>query len=292
LDSSGQPDPSGGKIVMISVGMSNTSQEFIEFINHVKMEPAINPQLVVVNGAQPGMTSDEWAEPDAPTWDVVDGRLAKAGVTPEQVQVAWVKQTRPGLWTGPQGFPNQPETIQVDLQAIAQNLLIRYPNIKIAFYSSRTRSYHVWDSGLSPEPAALENGFSVKWMVERQLDGDPSLNYDPDAGPVMAPWLSWGPYLWADGSNPRSDGFTWLQRDLIADCTHPSPAGREKIACLLLEFFSSDTTSVGWFLEVPGVLKCHHQFLPAAAAPILSHPLWFRTGVIDFISLPIPRITH
>jgi hypothetical protein len=101
-------------------------------------------------------------------------------------------------------------------------------------------------------------------MIERQIDGHPDLNYDPDAGvPVVAPWLSWGPYLWADGINPRSDGFTWLQGDMVMDCTHPSASGRAKVACLLLEFFSTDSTTKDWFLEAPGELNCHHIFLPA-----------------------------
>ncbi|HJS28832.1 MAG TPA: hypothetical protein VJ768_04390, partial [Anaerolineales bacterium] len=228
LDEAGQPDPADGRIVMISVGMSNTSQEFIEFIEQVEGEPAINPQLVVVNGAQPGMTSDEWVDPAAPTWDEVDLRLEAAGVTPSQVQVAWVKETRVGIG----GFPGQAITIEGDLETIARNLLIRYPNIKIAYYSSRTRAYTYW-SGLSPEPAAFENGFSVKWMIQKQINGDPALNFAPP-GPVVAPFLSWGPYLWADGPNPRSDGFTWLAEDLQDDCTHPSGVGEEKIACLLM----------------------------------------------------------
>ncbi len=34
---------------------------------------------------------DEWVNPKARPWVVVDERLKAAGVTPEQVQVAWIK---------------------------------------------------------------------------------------------------------------------------------------------------------------------------------------------------------
>jgi hypothetical protein len=258
LDGSGNPNPQNGRIAMISVGMSNTSHEFSEFIHRVSREPAINAQLLVINGAQPGATSDRWIDPNAPAWDVVDMRLAEAGATPAQVQVAWIKQTRPGL----PAFPGQTQWIQGDLEAIARNLLIRYPNIKIAYYSSRTRAYRYW-KGLSPEPGAFENGYSVKWMLEKQIDENPALNFDPNRGAVVAPYLSWGPYLWADGSNPRSDGFTWLPSDLKTDCIHPSDAGSEKVACLMLEFFAVDTISSGWFLEGSGPVYCHHTYLPA-----------------------------
>jgi hypothetical protein len=67
---------------------------------------------------------------------------------------------------------------------------------------------------------------------------------------VKAPWLSWGPYLWANGSTPRAaDGFSYDPSDFApADGTHHSPAGSEKIGRLMLRFFKSDTTSRPWFL--------------------------------------------
>ena len=90
LDMDGNPDPQSGKIVMVSVGMSNTASEFNEFILLAEADPEINPDLVIVNGAQPGMVSGDWIDPDAPTWAFLDDSLAAKNVTPLQVQVAWV----------------------------------------------------------------------------------------------------------------------------------------------------------------------------------------------------------
>jgi len=71
-----------------------------------------------------------------------------------------------------------------------------------------------------------------------------------NAGAVVAPLLSWGAYLWADGTVPRSDGFTWLCSDLQADFTHPSPtSGVSKVGVELLAFFKTDATTTPWFLR-------------------------------------------
>jgi hypothetical protein len=242
LGTDGQPDPEG-HIVMISVGMSNAAQEFRDFVNLTKDDSEINPSLAVVNGAQPGMVSGYWVDPNAETWDEIERRLNSGGLTPEQVQIAWVKNTQ----TGSGDFPEKIQSIQADLEQISRNLKVRYPNIKLAYFSSRTRSYTYWD-GLSPEPTAFETGFAVKWMIEKQIMGDTELNYNPSNGDVMAPYLSWGPYLWADGINTRSDGLVWTQQDMAPDCTHPSDQGSAKIANMLMEFFKTDDTSKSWFL--------------------------------------------
>jgi hypothetical protein len=242
LDEQGRPDPAG-KIVLISVGMSNTSSEFNTFMGLVGNRGDANPRLFLVNGAQDGRTAERWVDPQSAPWYELDRRLARYQVTPQQVQVAWIKQT---LTRGGE-FPAKAEQLQADLAAIVRNLKVRYPNIKIAYLSSRTRAYTYW-RGLSPEPLAFETGFAVKWLIEQQIEGDPALNYDPARGPVRAPYLSWGPYLWSNGVAPRSDGTTWLATDLMRDCTHPSVSGRRKVAEMLVSFFSSDATSVDWFL--------------------------------------------
>ncbi len=245
LNAQGQPDPTG-QIVMISSGMSNAAMEFGAFISLANADPDVHPRLRLINGAQSSQISTDWTDPNAPTWDRVDARLESAGLTPAQVQVAWIKNVR----TGNGLFPQRPVLLQGDLAQIVRALKIRYPNVKLAYLSSRTRSYTYWN-GLSPEPAAFESGFAVKWLIEQQIDGDPALNYDPAGGPVVAPYLSWGPYLWIDGLNPRSDGLVWPQADLAPDCTHPSDSGVQKVAAQLLAFFKSDSTTQPWFLDGP-----------------------------------------
>src|SRR5207249_1594654 len=56
LDASGKPDENG-KIVLLSIGMSNTSQASQGFAEALNRESSKHPQLVFVNGAQGGMTA-------------------------------------------------------------------------------------------------------------------------------------------------------------------------------------------------------------------------------------------
>jgi hypothetical protein len=104
-------------------------------------------------------------------------------------------------------------------------------------------------TALNPEPYAYESGFSVRWVIERQLAGAPELNPDPALGPVESPWLAWGPYLWADGLTARADGLVWECADFQNDGTHPSASGRDKVADQLLRFFERDPSARPWFLE-------------------------------------------
>jgi len=251
LNAFGDYDPVNGQIVMISVGMSNTTQEFSRFVPMASADPTKNPQLVIVDGAQSGKDASAWADPTAVTWATVNFRLSSAGVTPAQVQVAWVKQAE----VGPNSlgaFPLHAQVLQTDLEAIARNLKTNYPNIKIAYYSSRTRAYTDVASSHNPEPFAYESAFSVRWMIENQINGTGNLNFDSNRGAVVAPWLAWGPYLWADGTNPRSDGFVWFCSDPSQnDFTHPSASGDQKVAQELLAFFKTHPTATPWFLRPP-----------------------------------------
>ncbi len=247
LDQAGTPNPDGS-IVLLSVGMSNTSQISQGFQRALAGETQKNPRLVFVNGAQGGMTAAAIQDPQdngrgTKYWSVVDERLDAAGVTCDQVQVVWIKQADAGPT---QGFPAYAQQLQQELVRIVQLLPKRFPNIKLVYLSSRTYGGFA-STPLNPEPYAYESGFAVKWLIEQQLESDPALNYDAQKGPVKAPWLSWGPYLWGNGVVARSDGYRPEQSDFAGDGTHHASAGIEKMGALLLQFFKTDSTTRSWF---------------------------------------------
>jgi hypothetical protein len=247
LNEDGKPDKDG-KIVLLSVGMSNTTQEFSMFQQIAKQDEDKNPRLVLVDGAQGGMTAfaiqDLQKAPGKRFWDTVDARLKSAGVSRAQVQIAWLKEAD----AGPnEGFPKYAHKLQEELGNVVRLMHERFPNLKMVYLSSRIFGGHA-KTRLNPEPYAYESGFSVKWLIEQQIKGEPSLNFDSAKGEVKAPWLSWGPYLWAKGKEKNPDGLMYEESDFANDGTHPSMTGRRKVAEQLLRFFKTDSTAKPWFL--------------------------------------------
>jgi len=251
-DAQGNPSDAG-KIVLISLGMSNTTQEFSVFKSLADADPNKSPKLAIVDCAQGGQAAYQWAYPRVgpngmTPWDVMDQRIQAAHVTAAQVQVVWIKQAEIG--PAQRGaFPAHAQMLRDDIAIILRQLKTRFPNLRLAYLSSRIYAGYATTT-LNPEPYAYESAFSVRWLIESQLTNDPNLNYDPVKGEVKAPLLSWGPYLWADGIKPRQgDGLVWTRDDLGPDGTHPSPAGRQKVANLLLTFFKTDPNAKQWFVK-------------------------------------------
>ena len=242
-NAAGNPDPAGF-IGMIAVGMSNTTHEFGAFERNEDANRLRNARVVIVDTGQGGQTAALIADPLAPYWTLMMQRLASMGLTAAQVQVAWLKEADAGP---PDNFPVHAQLLRDELKQIANNLHVKFPNLRICYVSSRIYGGYAAPGSLNPEPQAYESGFAVKWLIEDQIAGDPTLNYGQAAGPVRAPLLMWGAYLWADGTTPRSDGLIWLASDLEADFTHPSPSGEQKVAGLLSGFFAHEATAEGWW---------------------------------------------
>jgi len=232
LDHNGQPN-STGRIVLLSIGMSNTTQEFSTFKTMADADPEKNPQLTIVDGAQGGQDAQVIRNPNAQFWTIVDQRLTAAGVSPQQVQTAWLKQAIGGE---NRVFPADALGLRDALRDIVAIMQTRYPNIRIIYFGSRIYAGYATTT-LNPEPYAYQSGFAVKWLIDEHI------NSNGDGA-----WLAWGPYLWADGLVPRSDGLTWLCSDFQNDGTHPATTGRQKVAGLLLNFFKTDETARPWFV--------------------------------------------
>ncbi|MCX6910137.1 MAG: hypothetical protein NTY01_19130 [Verrucomicrobia bacterium] len=249
LDAAGKP-AAASKVVLLSVGMSNTTQEFSMFKQLADADPEKSPELMIVDGAQGGQAAAQWAaSPDSRVWQTVDERMKAASVSDKQVQVVWLKQAniRPT-----EEFPEHAKKLAADITTILHMLKTKFPNLRVAYLSSRIYAGYA-TTPLNPEPYSYESAFAVRWLVQDQIKGDAKLNYDPARGAVKSPLLLWGPYLWGDGMKPRKDdGFVWTRDDLTpGDGTHPSPAGRQKVAELLLKFFKSDTGARTWFMAKP-----------------------------------------
>ena len=213
LDAEGKP-AKDGKIVLVSISMSNATQEFSMFKRIADADADKSSLLTVVDCAQGGQAMAQWAPPEAKAWAEAERRLKAAGVSNLQVQIAWIKLAN----VGPRGkLTEHGKKLQADTLAVLHNAKTRFPNLRVAYLGSRI--YGGYGTGaLNPEPYAYEGAFAVRWLIQDQVKGDVALNYDAGKGAVKAPLVLWGPYLWADGLTPRkSDALIYERKDLAGD---------------------------------------------------------------------------
>jgi hypothetical protein len=141
------------------------TQETRSFLKLAAVDPDLNPKLTVVDCAQGSQTTSKIQDPNSPYWKLVNARLANAEVTPQQVQVVWIKEAN-GNPTEP--FPDHSTKLHDNLVNVLHNLRDKFPNLKVAYLSSRIyRGYA--GSILNPEPYAYEEAFSTKWLIANQI---------------------------------------------------------------------------------------------------------------------------
>jgi len=232
MTASHQVRPINGKIVVLSIGMSNASAEFSAFKRTSDRDPQRSPNVVVVDGAQDGFDATRInARPVY--WDNVDSRLQAADVSAGQVQVVWLKEAIAGEH---RRFPKDAKALQASLRKIITTMRFRYPKLRLVYLSSRTYGGYAI-TGWNPEPAAYDSGYAVRGVIQDRI-----------AGKLKGPWVGWGPYLWTDGLAGRSDGMQWTCDDVEGDGTHPSKSGDQKVVNLLTTFFKTDPTAKRWYL--------------------------------------------
>ncbi len=235
LDRDGRP-AADGKVVLMSIGMSNTTQEFSAFVQKAAAAPQKAAHVTVVDAAQGGMDGDSWSKADSRTWAVAEQRLGASGVSPAQVQAVWIKQALKGPRNG---FPAETERLRDRLRDIVGIAKQKYPNLRAVYFSSRIYAGNA-KSALNPEPYAYESAFAVRWLIEEQIKG----------GLKDAPVLLWGPYIWANGETPNKDGgLSYAPGDFAADGTHPGTPARAKVAAALLDFFTTSPFAKPWFAK-------------------------------------------
>ncbi len=256
-----------GKYVLLSIGMSNTTQEFCSasslspcnswtFVGQALLDAAVDDtNLEIVNGAYSNQAASAWESTTSENYDRVrDDHLVPRGLSEAQVQIAWVKQANPSPSVSLPDASADAFALQQSLGNIVRTLKVRYPNLKLVFLSPRIYAGYA-TSDLNPEPYAYESGFSDKWLIEAPIEqraicgvvvdlrgGD--LDYN-----TVAPWIGWGAYLWADGTTPNPDGLSWSPEDFESDGTHPAQSAEEKVGTALLEFLKTSQFTIGWFMK-------------------------------------------
>ena len=251
LDADGDPSPSG-RIALVSIGMSNTTQEFCSqgglppcdawtFVGQALADPEVDHTLLAfVNGARSGQTAMKWSDPADPNYDRVrDVDLAGQGLTEAQVEAVWLKVADADPTVSLPDSNADAWVLEGYIGAIARALRVRYPHLRLVFVTSRIYAGYA-STTLNPEPYAYESGFAVKWAIGAQIAQAQGGAPDPVAGDLdygngsgsVAPWLGWAVYPWADGPTPRCDGLTGTPPISSPTApTRPSSASRKSRPC-------------------------------------------------------------
>jgi hypothetical protein len=164
----------------------------------------------------------------------------------------------------------------------------RYPNLQQVFLTIRTYGGYAvnptppttepYAGCLSPEPYAYETGFAIQRIITAQIRQTVPITgpTDPYSGPLdynTAPWVDWGPYLWADTTTAAANGLFWcdtinatdfnclrtldegdfrfgdpsggtFSQQFWGDHTHPNYQGEKKVANELLKFIQGGTPGI------------------------------------------------
>ncbi len=255
-DANGNPDPNG-KIAFMAIGTANTQKTFDAFQQMAANDPRINhDSLVFLNAAAPGRDVTKTDFPWRGTYPIINSTvLAPANITPAQVQAVWIQEINDS--------PTVPLPIQfADAYLVKASLCdtlrqvkTEYPNVVVAYLSSPEYAGYNPTTHYLSEPFAYEDAIAVRLVIRGQIEFIQNNDYiwDPRIGPLdynkdQAPWATWGPYLWANGTTPRSDGLTWERSDFADDGVTLSDAGAAKSANMLLEFVLHEPTAAPWFV--------------------------------------------
>lgn len=251
LNPSGTIDLDNGRVVLLSIGASNPKTEFQSFQNIADTFSLINPFLTIVNGCDGGNGIQQINHPTNEYWTYVSNQLSSSGVNNLQVQVIWIEQENTTSLN--YIFPSAPLDLMNDFKTLFKLLLQTYPNLQICYLTGRGYSGYI-DNLSTPGPGLRQprdyfNGWTLKWLIEAQIKGDISLTF---TGPKRkAPVLDWGAYLWADGNNPRNDGFETDCPDDVQpyDGLHWSSTGNDKAGSAIFQKFYNDPEAIQWFLK-------------------------------------------
>ena len=265
LDVNGDESPYG-KYVLLSIGRSNATREWCSattrppcsawsLMGRAAADPAVNHYtMVIVNGADSGQQdAHQWASATSPNYDrIKTARLTPLGLSENQVQIIWAELDDLHPVNRIPSDSSDANVLMSNIGQIMRTLRVRYPHLQLVFLSSRLYAGFA-TTDLSPEPYGYEQGFAVKWLIESQIKemrGSPanpwagSLNYVKKTAPVLV----WGPYLWAAGETPRSDGMLWRRTDFGSDGITPSKDGENQVGLALFNFFKSSPYSRCWFV--------------------------------------------
>ncbi|MFI5173034.1 MAG: T9SS type A sorting domain-containing protein [Chitinophagales bacterium] len=259
LDSLGNVDWVNGRVIMACFGPSTSVQPFKQYQQELDGTEGLNNcfETIILNhvGGIEKMTLD-----NIDYWEEIDSvKLIPFGITREQIQIGWMMNG--SRIDSNYEMPLQADSIKAKYIETFQALKANYPNLQILYLSPPYYSGYAdpFDENyaVNQEPCAYHAGFATKWAIEDQMMGSPALKYkNPGA---MAPFLSWGPHIWADGLRANEwDGLAWDCGRYKPDGAgiHLNDSGKEFLGHIIYDFFLNDTIAGFWYNDAAKWASC------------------------------------
>ena len=224
--------PSDGRIVIIAISMSNGRLEFDRYVELYDGHAEVDPGIGLVNCARGGNALESWLSKQS-LWDDCKEAVQAAGFALDQIRVVWAKnanQFTSGVPTLPDPAADYHDLVE-NISALSERIGEEFPSVQAIFHTSRIYGGYVEEARQAArgEPISYEGGYAINAVIERWRRG-----YLPGA-----PWIGWGPYLWANATSPNASGISWTPDDFRdgGDDPHPSDQGQTKVADALHAFF-------------------------------------------------------
>ncbi len=210
LDGDGNVNYGDGVVLVAGFGPSVPGHIYNKFVEHVRTPSEkydLNPCMDAINMCVGGKDIG-FATADSTSDDYFEGLIDdiySIGYTPEQIQIGWMYFNAKGL-TVPPIFPDKAlETKDLDILFI-NKAKEHFPNLKIMYISARHYGGYADTTIVEyyslAEPTSYQNNWTVKWLIEDQINHtNPYLEYK-GANP-KSPYLLWGPNFWCDGDLKR-----------------------------------------------------------------------------------------
>lgn len=223
-----------GKIIIIAISMSNGHQEFNRFIELYENHPDVSGEIVLINCAVGGSALERWVGAEGQElWDQCKSNVTKKHSL-DQVKVVWAKNADQFTELGITLPDPQADyyNLVTNIGLLGQKVGSEFPSVQAIFNTSRIYGGYVEEKKQAArgEPISYEGGFATNTVIEKYKNGElPG-----------APWMGWGPYLWANGETPNGSGIFWTKNDFQGgngENQHPSVFGATKVADALHDFF-------------------------------------------------------
>lgn len=222
LERASQVQKVNGKLVVMFIGMSNWRQEIAALIRLLKSLGIRG--FVWYNAGRGNWDLRGMVENEDAYWSWLRAGMAKRNIAPEQVRVLFVKNSvRKGATK---------EEYQKLMASHIDRATKELTGLEQIFISSAVYSNYAQQGAPRTEPGAFLEGVAVDEFVRANKDS--------------SVWIGHGPYLWADGMNPRGDGLVWRCEDFDLDGVHPGPLAEKKVAAMIHHFLVHSPVT-GWF---------------------------------------------